>query len=217
MGALSSRKIKLFGNMPQMIPPFQPEKLPYAYDALEPFIDAKTMELHYSKHYFAYTENLNKAISGTAYEGKDIAYIIEHLKADEHAVRNNGGGYLNHSFFWQCLSPSKSVPSNVLKQQINAAFGSVDNFKAAFSEAVLKVFGSGWAWLAKDGNNKLFITTTPNQDSLLMSFADKKGAPLLGLDVWEHAYYLKYNNLRADYIKAFWNVVNWDFVNKNYA
>jgi len=191
--------------------------LPYAYNALEPFIDAKTMEIHFSKHHLAYTNNLNKAIAGTDLENKSIEEILQNLDADNKAVRNNAGGYYNHNFFWEIMGPNKGgKPKGTLGQAIDADFGSFDNFKLAFTKAATGQFGSGWAWLYLDNSGKLKITSTPNQDNLLMKTTGIKGTAILTIDVWEHAYYLKYQNKRADYIEAFFNVINWDKVLEKY-
>ena len=186
-------------------------KLQYAYNALEPYIDALTMEIHYSKHHQAYIDNLNKAIGGTPNEHLSLEEIVKNAGSISPAVRNNGGGHWNHSFFWESLSPNKSSHNEKLLTAINASFESVDNFKTLFAQAGMTRFGSGWAWLIKK-DEKLVICSTPNQDNPLMDVAEVKGTPILGVDVWEHAYYLKYQNKRADYLAAFWNVVNWDKV-----
>jgi Fe-Mn family superoxide dismutase len=186
--------------------------LPYAYEALEPHIDEQTMHIHHGKHHQAYVDNLNKAIAGTEHESKSIEEIVKHAGAISTAVRNNGGGHWNHTFFWASMAPNAGgTPQGALATAIDAAFGSFDAFKEKFSQAGMTRFGSGWAWLiVKDG--KLEITSTPNQDNPLMDIAEVKGTPILGADVWEHAYYLKYQNKRADYLAAFWNVVNWTVV-----
>lgn len=184
--------------------------LPYAPDALEPHIDKLTMEIHHGKHHQAYVDNLNKAIAGTENENKTLQELVENAGSISPAVRNNGGGHWNHTFFWNSLSPSGGgAPTGHLADKINAAFGSFDEFKTKFNAAGATRFGSGWAWLIikKDGN--LEITSTPNQDNPLMDVAEVKGVPLLGVDVWEHAYYLKYQNKRADYLAAIWNVIDW--------
>lgn len=190
---------------------FELPKLPYAFDALEPHIDAKTMEIHHDKHHAAYTNNLNAAIEGTDLAGLLIEEIL--MKGvDKPAVRNNGGGYYNHNLFWEWLSPNGGgEPTGGLAQAINDAFGSFEGFKDEFSKAAAGRFGSGWAWLIKK-DGKLQITSTPNQDNPLMPVAEVQGIPILGLDVWEHAYYLNYQNRRPDYVNAFFNVVNWDKV-----
>jgi len=183
--------------------------LPYAHDALEPHIDTLTMQIHHGKHHQAYVDNLNKAIAGTEHENKSLEELVAAAGKISPAVRNNGGGHWNHSFFWDSLSKGAGgAPSGSLADAITAAFGSVDTFKEKFAQAGMTRFGSGWAWLlVKDG--KLEISSTPNQDNPLMDVAEVKGTPILGVDVWEHAYYLKYQNKRADYLAAFWNVVNW--------
>lgn len=192
--------------------------LPYAYDALEPHIDAKTMEVHYSKHYLGYTNKLNKAIKGTAMEGKTIEEIFTGLDMNNKDVRNNGGGYYNHSLFWEIMGPNGGgEPKGELAEAIKTDFGSFENFKTQFSEAASKQFGSGWAWLVVDKSGKLAIGNTPNQDNPLMPNAEVAGKPILALDVWEHAYYLNYQNKRPDYINAFYNVINWDAVSKKYT
>jgi Fe-Mn family superoxide dismutase len=188
--------------------------LPYAFDALEPHIDRLTMEIHHDRHHKAYVDNLNKALPGAT---KTLEEILATVSTQPVAVRNNGGGHWNHSFFWNVLGPAKGTkPSEALAKQIDADFGSFDAFKAEFTKAATSRFGSGWAWLLKK-DGKLMISSTPNQDNPLMDVADVKGQPILALDVWEHAYYLKYMNKRADYIAAFWNLVNWDFVSTNYS
>lgn len=196
---------------------FELPKLPYAYDALEPHIDARTMEIHYSKHHQAYTTNLNAAIEGTDLEGKSIEDILANLDLNSKAVRNNGGGFYNHNLFWEILAPNAGgAPSGDLAAAINDTFGSFENFKDAFAKAATTQFGSGWAWLCVK-NGKLEVCATPNQDNPLMKGIGCEGTPILGLDVWEHAYYLNYQNRRPDYINAFFNVINWDAVEKKYA
>jgi Fe-Mn family superoxide dismutase len=191
--------------------------LPYAYDALEPHIDTTTMQIHHGKHHQAYVDNLNKAIAGTEHENKTIEQLVAAAGSISTAVRNNGGGHWNHTFFWESLAAKAGgTPSDVLADAINTAFGSFDAFKEKFATAGMTRFGSGWAWLiVKDG--KLEVTSTPNQDNPLMDVADVKGIPILGVDVWEHAYYLKYQNRRADYLAAFWNVINWGKIAKRFA
>lgn len=187
--------------------------LPYAYDALSPHIDARTMEIHHSKHHAGYTNNLNNAIAGTGLEGKSINDILTNLDMTNMAVRNNGGGYYNHDLFWKVMSPNGGGnPTGEVASAIDAAFGSFDSFKDEFSKAAATRFGSGWAWLCAN-NGKLEICSTPNQDNPLMPGVDCSGTPILGLDVWEHAYYLNYQNRRPDYINAFFNVINWEEVN----
>lgn len=194
---------------------FELPNLPYAYDALEPNIDARTMEIHHTKHHAAYTNNLNAAISGTDLEGKSIEDILKACK-DKPAVRNNGGGFYNHNLFWEIMSPSGGgLPTGDLAQAINDTFGTFDNFKDAFAKAAATRFGSGWAWLCVT-NGKLEVCSSPNQDNPLMG-EGCGGTPILGLDVWEHAYYLNYQNRRPDYINAFFNVINWDEVSKRFA
>ena len=196
---------------------FELPKLPYAYDALEPHIDAKTMEIHHSKHHNAYVTNLNAAIAGTDAEKLSIEQIIASISKFPMPVRNNGGGHFNHTFFWSILGPnSGGAPIGDLAAAINTAFGSFDKLKDEFNKAATTRFGSGWAWLiVHDG--KLVVTSTPNQDNTLMDIAEVKGTPILGLDVWEHAYYLHYQNRRPDYVAAFWNLVNWNEVARRYT
>ncbi len=194
------------------------DPLPYAYDALEPYIDAQTMEIHYSRHHQAYFNNLVKAVAGTELEGQPLEALFPKMSQLPVAVRNNGGGHWNHALFWKSLSPQGGgQPDGELLAAIEKAFGSFDEFKKQFDAAAVGRFGSGWAWLGVGADGKLFISSTPNQDNPLMDVAEKRGAPLLGLDVWEHAYYLKYQNKRADYIAAFWNVVNWPEVAARFA
>ena len=196
---------------------FELPKLPYSYDALEPHIDARTMEIHYSKHHQAYTTNLNAAIEGTDLAGKSIEDILTSLDLNNKAVRNNGGGFYNHNLFWEIMAPNAGgEPTGELATAINEAFGSFEAFKDAFAKAGATQFGSGWAWLCVK-NGKLEVCATANQDNPLMPGIGCEGMPILGLDVWEHAYYLNYQNRRPDYINAFFNVVNWDAVAKKYA
>ncbi len=191
--------------------------LKYDFNALEPHIDARTMEIHHNKHHGGYTSKLNDAIAGTQLEGKSIEEILSGVSSLSAAVRNNGGGYYNHSLFWEIMGPDGGgQPSGALSTAIDSAFGSFDAFKSEFSNAAATRFGSGWAWLVKQGNGSLVVCSTPNQDNPLMDLADVKGTPVLGLDVWEHAYYLHYQNRRPDYIGAFWNVVNWDEVARRF-
>lgn len=195
---------------------FELPALPYANNALEPYIDAKTMEIHHDKHHGGYTNNLNNAIKGTEYEGKSIEEILKNISKLSTAVRNNGGGYYNHNLFWQILAPNAGGnPSGELAEAINKKFGSFEDFKKEFANAAATRFGSGWAWLCVSGG-ELAVCSTPNQDNPLMDVAECQGTPILGLDVWEHAYYLKYQNKRPDYIEAFWNLVNWDEVAERY-
>ena len=197
---------------------FQLPKLPYAYDALEPYIDARTMEIHHSKHHLGYTNNLNNAISGTDLEGKTIEEILDSLDMNNGAVRNNGGGFYNHSLFWEVMSPNGGgEPNGALLDAINSAFGSFASFKDAFSKAAATRFGSGWAWLCVHKGGTLEVCSTANQDNPLMKSMGCEGFPILGLDVWEHAYYLNYQNRRPDYINAFFNLINWDKVSELYA
>ena len=195
---------------------FELPKLPYDFNALEPHIDAKTMEIHHGKHHNGYVTNLNNAIAGTDMEGKSLEDLMK-VAGTNPAVRNNGGGHYNHSLFWTILSPNGGGnPSGVLAAAINSKFGSLDAFKEEFGKAAATRFGSGWAWLSV-ANGELVVSSTPNQDNPLMDVADVKGTPILGLDVWEHAYYLNYQNRRPDYVAAFWNVVNWEEVANRYA
>ena len=191
--------------------------LPYAHDALEPFIDVTTMHIHHEKHHQAYVDNLNKAVAGTPNEGKSLEELVAVAGTISPAVRNNGGGHWNHSFFWETLAPhAGGVPTGALGDAITATFGSFDAFKEKFAAAGATRFGSGWAWLlVKDG--KLEVSSTPNQDNPLMDVAEVKGTPILGVDVWEHAYYLKYQNRRPEYLGAIWNVINWTKVAERFA
>lgn len=192
---------------------FELPALPYATDALEPHIDKLTMEIHHGKHHQAYVTNLNKALEGKPEATQSIEEIVKNISKFPAAVRNNGGGHFNHSLFWEVLAPNKGgEPTGELAEAINAAFGSFADFKTKFADAGATRFGSGWAWLIVTADGKLAVTSTPNQDNPLMDIAEVKGTPILGMDVWEHAYYLKYQNKRPDYIAAFWNVVNWDAV-----
>jgi Fe-Mn family superoxide dismutase len=190
--------------------------LPYSFDALEPHIDAQTMQIHHDKHHQAYVDNLNKALAGTENENKSLEEIVAHAGKISPAVRNNGGGHWNHSFFWEIIGPNAGgQPSGRVAEAINQTFGSFDALKEKMNTAGATRFGSGWAWLiVKDG--KLEVTSTPNQDNPLMDVAEVKGTPILGVDVWEHAYYLKYQNRRPEYLAAFWNVVNWNKVNEHF-
>ena len=197
---------------------FQLPALPYAEDALEPHIDARTMNIHHTKHHAAYTTNLNNAIAGTEWENKSIEEILGNLDAIPEnirtAVRNNGGGYANHNLFWTIMAPNAGGdPTGALAEAINGAFGSLDAFKEAFAKAAATRFGSGWAWLVVGNDGQLAVTSTPNQDTPMM----EGKTPILGLDVWEHAYYLNYQNRRPDYVSAWWNVVSWEAVAANYA
>ena len=196
---------------------FELPSLPYALNALEPHIDARTMEIHHGKHHNAYVTNLNAAIAGTDLEGKSLEELMK-VAGSNTAVRNNGGGHWNHSLFWQILSPTGGgLPTGALAAAIDAKFGSFDAFKETFNKAGATRFGSGWAWLCVDTKKELCVCSSPNQDNPLMDVSDCPGTPILGLDVWEHAYYLHYQNRRPDYIAAFWNLVNWEEVSKRYA
>ena len=197
---------------------FELPKLNYAYDALEPHIDARTMEIHHSKHHNGYTNNLNAAIAGTDLENSSIETILGNLDMSNKAVRNNGGGYYNHSLFWNVMNPEgKEALSGDLKDAILAAYGTFEDFKTTFSKAAATQFGSGWAWLCVHKGGKVEVCSTPNQDNPLMSGVSCGGTPILGLDVWEHAYYLNYQNRRPDYIEAFFNVINWKEVETRFA
>ncbi len=197
---------------------FELPQLPYAHAALEPHIDTRTMEIHHGKHHAGYTNNLNNAIAGTDLEGKNIEDILANISQHGGAVRNNGGGFYNHDLFWKVMSPNGGgAPSGELGEAINSAFGSLDAFKDAFSKAAATRFGSGWAWLIVNAAGKLEVCSTANQDNPLMDIAEVKGTPILGIDVWEHAYYLNYQNRRPDYISAFFNVVNWEEVATRFA
>ncbi|GMQ25270.1 Fe-Mn family superoxide dismutase [Algoriphagus sp. oki45] len=190
--------------------------LPYSFDALEPHIDARTMEIHHGKHHNGYVTNLNNAVAGTDLEGKSLEELMQ-VAGSNVAVRNNGGGHWNHSLFWEILSPTGGgEPTGDLAGAINAKFGNFDSFKEVFNKAAATRFGSGWAWLIVTASGQLEVVSTANQDNPLMDVAEIKGTPILGLDVWEHAYYLNYQNRRPDYISAFWNVINWAEVDKRY-
>jgi Fe-Mn family superoxide dismutase len=195
---------------------FELPKLGYNYDALEPNIDARTMEIHHSKHHGGYTTKLNNAVEGTELEGKTIEEILKNVSQHSTAVRNNGGGYYNHNLYWEILAPGGSkTPQGELADAIDESFGSLEKFREAFVQAALTRFGSGWAWLVLQ-NNKLAVSSTPNQDNPLMDVAEVQGTPVLGIDVWEHAYYLKYQNKRPDYVNAFWDLINWDEVARRF-
>ncbi|MEK9750010.1 MAG: superoxide dismutase [Flavobacteriaceae bacterium] len=197
---------------------FELPNLPYAHDALEPHIDARTMEIHHGKHHAGYTAKLNAAVEGTANEGKSITDILKGLDMSNGALRNNGGGYYNHNLFWEVMSPNGGgAPSGDLAAAIDKAYGSFEGFKDAFSNAAATQFGSGWAWLCVHKGGAVEVCSTPNQDNPLMPGVSCEGTPILGLDVWEHAYYLNYQNRRPDYINAFFNVINWDKVSELYA
>ena len=200
-------------NIGKLTPPFELAALPYPADSLAPTIDQKTMDIHHGKHHKTYIDNLNKLVASEK-DKKDLLSILTHLKGREEGVRNNAGGHWNHTFFWSVLTPDKEnqkMPER-LKKEITSQFGSVDKFKDEFQKAGAAQFGSGWAWLIRDANGKLAITTTSNQDNPLMDIAARKGRPIFTVDVWEHAYYLTYQNMRADYLKSIWNVVNWNQV-----
>ncbi|MCE2846749.1 MAG: superoxide dismutase [Sphingobacteriales bacterium] len=197
---------------------FTLDPLPYAFDALEPHIDARTMEIHHGKHHQAYVTNLNNALAGTPGENLSLEEICQNISAYPVAVRNNGGGHWNHRFFWNTLSPAGGgAPQGALAEAISASFGSFDEFKAKFNAAGTGRFGSGWAWLIRNASGQLEICSTPNQDNPLMDIADVKGTPIIGCDVWEHAYYLHYQNRRPDYLAAWWNVVNWEEASRRFA
>ncbi len=197
--------------------PFKLPDLPYEYDALKAYIDARTMKIHHTKHHAGYTNNLNNAIAGTDLEGKTIEQVLKKADESNAALRNNAGGYYNHNLFWKVMSPDGGgEPGGGLKKAIDEAFGSFEGFKEAFSKAAATRFGSGWAWLVVSGTGKVRVCSTANQDNPLMPKAGCTGTPILGIDVWEHAYYLKYQNRRADYIEAFFNLINWKEVMKRY-
>ena len=197
---------------------FSFENLPYSFDSLEPHIDARTMEIHYTKHFRAYYDKFVAAVTGTALAESSLEDIFSSVSKQPAAVRNNGGGYYNHDLFWKVMSPDGGgSPSGSLAGEITKKFGSFEQFKTQFNEAAANRFGSGWAWLIVGNDRQLQICSTPNQDNPLMDVSDWKGLPILGLDVWEHAYYLKYQNRRPEYIGAFWNVVNWKYVEELYS
>ena len=196
---------------------FELPKLTYSTDALEPHIDTATMEIHHGKHHQAYVTNLNKAISGSEAENQTIEEICKNISKFPAAVRNNGGGHFNHSLFWNIMSPKQQNPTGDLLNAINSAFGSIDELKTQFSTAGATRFGSGWAWLIVNQKNQLQVCSTPNQDNPLMDIAEIQGTPILGMDVWEHAYYLNYQNRRPDYMAAFWNVINWSEVTNRFT
>jgi len=198
------------------VPPSEFPPLPYAYNALEPYIDARTMEIHYDKHHRAYYTNFMNAVKGTALEGKPLSEVFATISKQTDAVRNNGGGYYNHLFFWRNLGTGFPAPSGDLATALTKSFGSFDKFKELFSTAAKTRFGSGWAWLYLGSDKNLAISSSPNQDNTLMDLSPVKGTPLLALDVWEHAYYLKYQNKRGDYVDAFWSIVNWDEVSRRF-
>lgn len=196
---------------------FVQKPLPYSYDALEPFIDAQTMEIHYSRHHAGYVKNLNEAIKGSAYEKMTLEQLFSEASALPPAVRNNAGGHYNHEMFWSVLTPQKNTkPSAELLKALTDKFGGLENLKQKLNQAALSRFGSGWVWVYVSGKKQLEITSTANQDNPLMEDLQDKGIPILGIDLWEHAYYLKYQNKRADYLTALWNVINWDEVSSRY-
>jgi Fe-Mn family superoxide dismutase len=197
--------------------PFELHDLPYAFNALEPHIDAQTMEVHYTKHHAGYTKNFNKALEDAGLMDVEVEEILANVSKHGTSIRNNGGGYYNHNLFWSVLTPDATEPSEELLAAINKAFGSLDVAQDKLNEAAAGRFGSGWAWLIVKPNGELAITSTPNQDNPLMDVVDERGIPIFGIDVWEHAYYLKYQNKRGDYLSAIWNVVNWEEVSRRYA
>ena len=195
---------------------FELAKLGYDYTALEPHIDARTMEIHHSKHHAGYTNNLNAAVDGTDLAGKSIEEILSGVSGQSAAIRNNGGGFYNHNLYWEVIAPGGApAPEGVLLDAIKDTFETIENFRESFAKAAVTRFGSGWAWLVLQ-NNKLVISSTPNQDNPLMDVAEVQGTPILGIDVWEHAYYLNYQNRRPDYVNAFWNLINWDEVARRF-
>ena len=216
VGALAEQSLaKTSNNILVETAPFKQAPLPYDFGALEPSIDKLTMEIHYGKHHAAYVKNLNDAVKGTEWEKKSLEDIIQSISKAPAAIRNNGGGHWNHTFFWEVMGPKKTAaPTGAVADAINAQFGSFDKFKEEFGKAATTRFGSGWAWLVAKGG-KLAVGSTPNQDNPLMDVSDFKGTPILGIDVWEHAYNLHYQNTRPDYVKAFWDVVNWEKVAEN--
>jgi Fe-Mn family superoxide dismutase len=196
---------------------FKQEPLAYAYNALEPSIDALTMEIHYTKHAAAYAKNLNEAATAEKVDmSQPVEEILKNISKYSAKMRNNAGGHYNHELFWKCLTPKTTQPGGKLEAAITKQFGSIDAFKTQFSDAAKARFGSGWAWLVVDNDKKLVITSTANQDNTLMDISEVKGVPVFGLDVWEHAYYLHYQNKRADYIEGFWKVLNWDFASERF-
>ncbi len=200
--------------------PYSLPKLPYAYNALDPFIDQKTMEIHHTKHHQGYVNNLNHALQNQSFKNAPLIELFKKVSTIDLSIRNNGGGHYNHTLFWQCLKPNPNndinLPSKKLSDLLSKHFGSYENFKKEFSEKALKLFGSGWCWLIKDKSQQLKIVTTPNQDNPLMDIVPEKerGTPIFGIDVWEHAYYLKYQNKRIEYIENFWKILNWEFIEK---
>jgi superoxide dismutase, Fe-Mn family len=211
-----SEKINL--NNTTLVYPYNLPQLPYAYDALEPYIDKLTMEIHHGRHHAAYINNLNNALKDSEHASRNLLELLRTAGKISPVIRNNGGGHFNHAFFWESLTANSTKgPLKKLLSKIETDFGSFENFKHEFSDAAAKRFGSGWAWLSMTEDKKLFVSSTPNQDNPLMDVAEKQGLPLLGIDVWEHAYYLKYQNKRPDYINAFWEVVNWDVVESRFV
>lgn len=211
---------KIISKLPDYQFTGQSKQLPldYSYDALNPVIDSKTMEIHYSKHHAAYTKNLNDATASADIKSKPLLQLFSEMSKYPAAVRNNGGGFYNHVLFWKLMAPKSKTgkPGEKFQNAINQTFGSMDQFKTSFSDAAKKQFGSGWAWLSVDGDGKLFVSSTPNQDNPLMSITEKRGIPVLLIDVWEHAYYLQYQNRRPEYVDAFWDIINWDEVTRRY-
>jgi Fe-Mn family superoxide dismutase len=211
----------LFAKFNQVsINEFQQQALPYSYSALEPFIDAMTMEIHYTKHAAGYAKNLSDACVAEKVDTTNttLTEVLKNISKYSTKMRNNAGGHFNHELFWRLMKPApETTPTGILSEAINKSFGSLANFKNAFGEAAKTRFGSGWAWLIVKTDGSLAVCSTPNQDNPLMDVVETKGTPILGLDVWEHAYYLKYQNKRPDYINAWWNLVNWDFANKQYT
>jgi superoxide dismutase, Fe-Mn family len=214
---LGNDQVTVKASATEGVPAVEFPPLPYAYNALEPYIDARTMEIHYDKHHRTYYTNFMNAVKGTPLEGKPLSEIFASMSKQTDAVRNNSGGYYNHLFFWKNLAPGKNGPSTELSAAITQTFGSLDKLKELFNNAAKARFGSGWAWLYLGTDKKLAIASSPNQDNPLMDISPVKGTPILALDVWEHAYYLKYQNKRADYAEAFWNIINWDEVSRRYA
>jgi Fe-Mn family superoxide dismutase len=213
---LGNTQVSVKASSIEGVPPQEFPPLPYAYNALEPYIDARTMEIHYDKHHRAYYTNFMNAIKGTPLEGKALTDIFTSVSKQTDAVKNNGGGYYNHLFFWNNLAAGSPGPSAELLAAITKSFGSLDKFKETFNTAAKTRFGSGWAWLSLGADKNLVVTSSPNQDNPLMDVSPVRATPLLALDVWEHAYYLKYQNKRADYVDAFWNVVNWAEVDRRF-
>jgi Fe-Mn family superoxide dismutase len=213
---LGNTQVSVKASSIEGVPPPEFPPLPYAYNALEPYIDARTMEIHYDKHHRAYYTNFMNAIKGTPLEGKSLTDIFTSVSKQTDAVKNNGGGYYNHLFFWNNLAAGSPGPSAELLAAITKTFGSLDKFKETFNTAAKTRFGSGWAWLSLGADKNLVVSSSPNQDNPLMDISPVRATPLLALDVWEHAYYLKYQNKRADYVDAFWNVVNWAEVDRRY-